>query len=140
MASCRRSSNYKSMKTARKHGGGVSVVLSALALHSRSECYDLRVLGPRPYRFRYCGYEGRQQVFLYNTNLPYLFYHRTFGKKKNHNNTIFLCTHIPHNLAYKTRILRGGRSDRGAFEHSLIGRMVLWQSISYRRVNSTIIP
>ena len=40
---------------------------------------------------------------------------------------------LPHNLAYKTRFLRGGRPDRGAFEHSLIGRIVLWQSISYRR-------
>lgn len=37
---------------------------------------------------------------------------------------------IPHNLAYKTRILwgGGGRSDRGTFEPILIGRIVLWQS------------
>ncbi len=30
----------------------------------------------------------------------------------------------------------GGRPDRGAFEHSLIGSMVLWQSVSYRKVKS----
>ena len=46
---------------------------------------------------------------------------------------IGICTSfatILHNLADKTRILWGERSDRGTFEHSRIGRIVLRQSIS----------